>query len=138
ILTVVDPVIGASEDGARLFWMDRKPENAAFRPEAGPHLPPVLAAIRTDPSASADGADADREDVGHSFPPRLGYLAFVSQPVWEMSIPTPSGRAHFISKFRWPPAAFSISSPGFSSSRSPCALSKLFAASSRSSTSKPK
>src|SRR5262249_41965644 len=138
ILAVVDAVIGAGQHGARLLRMDRKAEDAAFRPQTRPHLPPAIAAVRADPGTGADGADANREIAGHVFPPRPRYLVLVSHPVWEMSSTTPSGPAHFISKLRCPPAAISSWTPGFSSSRSPRACSNRVAASSRSSTSKPK
>src|SRR6516165_4946248 len=139
ILAAVDPVIRAGEYGARLFGVNRKPEDPALGPQPASHLPPALATVGAHPSARSNGADTNREIIGHGcFLPNFAYLVFVSHPVWEMSITTPSGPAHFISKLRWPPAAISMSSSGFSSSRSPRARSSFAAVASRSSTSKPK
>src|SRR6266571_3376903 len=61
-----------------------------------------------------------------------------SHPVCEMSMTTPSGPDHFISKLAWPPAAITVSMWSLAVSRSPCAPSNFAQASSRSSTSKPK
>src|SRR5947209_17423317 len=61
-----------------------------------------------------------------------------SQPVCEMSMTTPSGPDHFISKLAWPPAAIVASTWSFAVRRWPCAVSSFWQAASRSSTSKPK
>src|SRR5262245_10663426 len=137
VLAAVNAVVCPGEHRSRFFWMHRKSENAAFGPEPRPHLPPAFAAIGAHPCAGTDCADANPELVGHDcFLPKFAYA--VCHPVWEMSITTPSGPAHFISKLRCPPSASSMSSPGCASSRFPCALSSFAAASSRFSTSKPK
>ena len=100
VLAQINAVIGAGEDCPRLFRMDRETEYAAFGPQTRSHLPPAFAAVGTDPGAGPDGADADREVIGHgSILPVSDYLP-VSHPVWEMSMTTPSGPAHFISKLR--------------------------------------
>ena len=65
ILAPVDAVIGAGKHGARLPGMNRETEYATFGPQTGSHLPPALAAVRADPGAGSDSADADREVIGH-------------------------------------------------------------------------
>src|SRR5947209_15849429 len=76
------------------------------------------------------GRQRDVLDPGHQSVP--------SQPVCEMSMTTPSGPDHFISKLAWPPADIVASTWSFAVSRSPCAPSSCSQAWSRSSTSKPK
>ncbi len=89
---LVDAVIGAGENRARLARMHRQAVDAALAPQPAADPLPAVAAIGAGPGAAADGADADREIAGH---------VPLSQPVWEMSMTTPSGPAHFISKLRW-------------------------------------
>src|SRR5579863_9222435 len=55
-----------------------------------------------------------------------------SQPVCEMSMTTPSGPDHFISKLAWPPAAIVASTWSFAVRRWPCAPSSFSQAWSRS------
>src|SRR5271170_967932 len=116
---LVDAVIGAGEDGTRLARMHREAVDAAFAPQPAADTLPAVAAVGAGPGAAADGADAERDVAGH---------VPLSQPVWEMSMTTPSGPAHFISKLRWLPAAISMSRPSFEVSCSPDACSSLSAA----------
>jgi hypothetical protein len=48
----------------------------------------------------------------HREPVPIGYDV-PSHPVWEMSMTTPSGPAHFISKLRWLPGAIMVSRLSF-------------------------
>ena len=69
---------------------------------------------------------------------RYGSYEDVTQPVWEISITTPSGPDHFISKLRGEPgAAMAVSNPSLELIDVPFAPSSLSQAASRSSTMKP-
>ena len=65
----VDPVIGAGEEGARLFPMHAEGKDPALAPQPLADPPPALAAVRAEPRAAADRPDTDREIACHGFPP---------------------------------------------------------------------
>src|SRR5262249_28454990 len=91
VVAAVDAVLGAGKDRAPLGRVVGETIDAAFAPQPAFDPAPALAAVRPDPDPAADPADAER-DVGDHGP--------VSQPVCEMSMTTPSGPCHFISKLR--------------------------------------
>src|SRR5579883_240945 len=129
IEALIEAVIGAEKHRARLARMNRHAIDPAFIADPAADPAPTRAAILAGPSAAADGADTDGDVRGHDP---------LSQPVCEISITTPSGPAHFISKLRWAPGAISMSRPSLAVNCRPSACSIRATASSRSSTSKPK
>ena len=78
VLALVDAVIRARQESARLFRVDREAEDAAFGPQTRPHLLPALAAVGADPGAGPDRPDTDREVIGHGC---FLFAYFVSHPV---------------------------------------------------------
>ncbi len=69
IAALVDPVIGAGENRARLRRMYRQPEHLALAPQPLHDPAPVLAAVAAGPGAAADRADTDRVIARHGVPP---------------------------------------------------------------------
>jgi hypothetical protein len=65
VAALVDAVIGAGEHHTRLLRMHGEVEHPALAPQAFADAPPALAAIRAEPGAAADRADADREIACH-------------------------------------------------------------------------
>src|SRR5205807_9614103 len=61
IAALVDAVIRAGEDGARLMRMHGQAEDPALTPQPLHDAAPALAAIGREPQAAADRAGADRE-----------------------------------------------------------------------------
>src|SRR6185437_5916825 len=65
VAALVDAVIGAGEERARLARVDGQPEHAAFAPQPLHHPPPALATVGAQPRAAADRPDADRIILRH-------------------------------------------------------------------------
>src|SRR5262249_10298296 len=69
VAALVDAVIGAGKDGARLARMHGQPKDPAFAPQPALDALPAVAAIGAEPGAAADRADTDRIIRAHRQPP---------------------------------------------------------------------